>query len=361
MRLPTCNLSPASRSEANSNAWQSTIHTQYGGGYASGNCDRNGCFQLIGGPTAPNYAQSYYGPGKTIDSTRPFEVESSVDLSGGFSVRLNQGASTVTAFDPRVAGNVQGRGVPWPARQGTKQSMGKLVLVASLWTATWLDGDRCTSPCDLQQTHFTLGNLHAAVPFPPALPPPPPPPVPPVPPLPNSPPSPPGKPPLTPPPSPTPLPPPPLPPPPSSGPTSPPSPALSPPMAPAPPPPEPPPLRSPLELLSPPPSTPLAVAASASEPTSSSGLLTAAVGFATFGFGVSAIVLAFNYHLSLQQSRSFTSLRAGAADVDERVPLPLKVQATLELSVLEEPEPGVREHRASRELADAIEPFLHEL
>ena len=32
---------------------QSAIHTQTGGAYGSGKCDRNGCYARVGGPQAP--------------------------------------------------------------------------------------------------------------------------------------------------------------------------------------------------------------------------------------------------------------------------------------------------------------------
>ena len=38
--------------EANNNAMQTAIHTELGGSYGSGNCDRNGCFARVGGPEA---------------------------------------------------------------------------------------------------------------------------------------------------------------------------------------------------------------------------------------------------------------------------------------------------------------------
>eukprot|EP00966_Prymnesium_polylepis_P157523 3640482-Prymnesium_polylepis.2 len=42
---------------------QTAIHTQLGGTYGSGNCDRNGCFARVGGPQSPPELQDAYGPG----------------------------------------------------------------------------------------------------------------------------------------------------------------------------------------------------------------------------------------------------------------------------------------------------------
>ena len=38
--------------EANNHAMQTALHTELGGSYGSGNCDRNGCFERTGGPRA---------------------------------------------------------------------------------------------------------------------------------------------------------------------------------------------------------------------------------------------------------------------------------------------------------------------
>ena len=94
-------------------AQQTAIHTELGGTLGSGNCDRNGCFQKIGGPMSLPSLREAYGPGKTIDSMRPFDVAASVSKDGSFRVALSQGAGrTVTSFDHKVAGNPQGKGVP---------------------------------------------------------------------------------------------------------------------------------------------------------------------------------------------------------------------------------------------------------
>ena len=65
--------------EANNHAMQTAIHTELGGSFGSGNCDKNGCFARVGGPQAPGDQQWKYGRGKTIDSARPFDVRVAVD------------------------------------------------------------------------------------------------------------------------------------------------------------------------------------------------------------------------------------------------------------------------------------------
>ena len=51
--------------EANSNAMQTAMHTQLGGGaVGSGACDRNGCFQKTGGPNSWPASRDAYGPGE---------------------------------------------------------------------------------------------------------------------------------------------------------------------------------------------------------------------------------------------------------------------------------------------------------
>ena len=46
--------------EANNWAMQTAIHTELGGTYGSGNCDRNGCFARVGGPQSPAELQVSY-------------------------------------------------------------------------------------------------------------------------------------------------------------------------------------------------------------------------------------------------------------------------------------------------------------
>ena len=208
--------------EADNRAMQTAIHTELGGTYGSGNCDRNGCFARVGGPQAPPELQNVYGKGAghTINTDQPFEVVTSADSTGGMTIKLKQDGRSIHSFDRRMAGNPQGQGVPAKALEALKWTNGKLALVASLWTAdtSWLDGPGC-GECNLRDASFTIANLHVS-----PTPPPPPPAPPPVP----------YPPPPAPPPSPTP------PPPSTPSPPTPPPPAV-PPQPPQPPPPSPPP------------------------------------------------------------------------------------------------------------------------
>ena len=146
--------------EANNNAMQTAIHTETGGAFGSGNCDRNGCFARVGGPNAPSQYQSSYGAGRSIDSMRPFEVEASVGSDGALGITLAQGGNVVTSFDRHMAGNPQGTGLPPNALSATSASMGKLALVASLWSSpdlSWLDGSCRT--CDLASSSFRISQI----------------------------------------------------------------------------------------------------------------------------------------------------------------------------------------------------------
>jgi hypothetical protein len=118
--------------EANRHAMQTAIHTELGGSYGSGQCDRNGCFARVGGPTAPPDQQGKYGEvHKTIDSARPFRMIAEVDSDGGLKVTLTQPGRSAISFDRRMAGNPQGKGLPANALYATRVAMGKLALVAS--------------------------------------------------------------------------------------------------------------------------------------------------------------------------------------------------------------------------------------
>lgn len=177
--------------EANDGGLQSALHTEPGGSFGTNKCDRIGCFARSGGDNAPEARRNAYGPGKTIDSARPFEVRASVDaVSGALMVLLTQGDAAFVSFDRHIAGNPQGSGVPTGAMEATKsalQSLGGLALVASLWTAddlSWLTGRTCDRKCDVNSASFTISKMVMpfSTPAPPPLPLPPPFPMPPPPP-----------------------------------------------------------------------------------------------------------------------------------------------------------------------------------
>lgn len=90
--------------EANNWAMQTAIHTEQGGAFGSGNCDRNGCFARVGGPASPRQLQNSYGPNKQINSLKPFNVESNVDASGQLTIQLEQDGKRLTTFDRHMAG-----------------------------------------------------------------------------------------------------------------------------------------------------------------------------------------------------------------------------------------------------------------
>jgi hypothetical protein len=203
--------------EANNWAMQTAIHTEHGGDYGSGNCDKNGCFARIGGPMAPRDLRDAFGPFKDINTHSPFEVEAKVDNLGAPTMTLQQRGKHVVSFDQHMAGNPQGRGVPRKALDTVHRAMGKMALVMSLWQSdlSWLDGKGC-SECNLADAYMTVKNLRVGKGAPIMPPPPPPPPLPPFvgllpPPPPPRPPCPPPPSPHPPPPSPSPSPPPPLP------------------------------------------------------------------------------------------------------------------------------------------------------
>ena len=166
--------------EANNRAMQTAIHTQLGGSYGSGNCDRNGCFARVGGPQSPSALQDSYGLARTIDTTKPFNVESVVDMQGALTITLVQEGRRVTSFSRTMAGNPQGGGVPAPALTATAATMGQLALVASMWTAddlSWLNGPGC-SECSIGSASFEIYDLQLGQPAePPVFSPPPPPPL----------------------------------------------------------------------------------------------------------------------------------------------------------------------------------------
>ena len=121
--------------EANNKGWQTALHTDGGGNYGSGQCDKSGCFTKLGsGSGTPGDMQAKYGwKGSNIDTSKPFEVISSVDAGGAWKVTLSQDSKEVTAFSEAISGNPPGGGIPSSAKWKTKHAQGKLALVASLW------------------------------------------------------------------------------------------------------------------------------------------------------------------------------------------------------------------------------------
>lgn len=147
--------------EANNGAMQTAIHTQTGGKYGSGNCDRNGCFARVGGPRAPHNLQRGFGVNDEIDAKRPFKLHAQVDNEGSLEIQLQQDHDTVKTFTRSMAGNPQGKGVPANALPPLKAAQGKLILVASLWASpdlSWLDGTGCNK-CNLNTARMKVKLL----------------------------------------------------------------------------------------------------------------------------------------------------------------------------------------------------------
>ena len=166
--------------EINNNAAQTAIHTEMGNNWGSGPCDQNGCASMIGGPHSPHSTpqqKNLYGPRKMIDSNLPFDVTAEVDAFGEFKVSLKQNEKRVVVFDKHSGGNPPGKGVPTEALLATSASMGKLAVVASLWSDTdmsWFDGSTPRT-CNLETASFKVSNIRTIVkPSPPSPMPPPP-------------------------------------------------------------------------------------------------------------------------------------------------------------------------------------------
>jgi hypothetical protein len=88
--FPHCHCPEMDIQEANTHAWAATPHTCKGnkGDYTS--CDKGGCGKQFSGDE--------YGPGKTIDTNKPFQV--SVTLSPSSVVKLKQGTNMASVHDP---------------------------------------------------------------------------------------------------------------------------------------------------------------------------------------------------------------------------------------------------------------------
>ncbi|KAL3926462.1 MAG: hypothetical protein SGPRY_003287 [Prymnesium sp.] len=93
--------------EADNRAMQTAIHTELGGKYGSGNCDRNGCFARVGGPQSPADLQRVYGKGAShrINTERPFDVITNVDEGGGMTIKLSQDGNRTWCAKVSACGN----------------------------------------------------------------------------------------------------------------------------------------------------------------------------------------------------------------------------------------------------------------
>ena len=141
--------------EANKFAMASTPHTcTYVPPHYYSSCDRGGCGQNV-----LNVDYNGYGPGKRIDTNRPFRL--SVDFIHGGNGRLstitntfNQGGQTLK-FDACNPNYNQWMGYSLPG----------MVLTMSLWGTgdggmSWLDGKSgCHGGCNLGGSKVTFSNI----------------------------------------------------------------------------------------------------------------------------------------------------------------------------------------------------------
>lgn len=141
--------------EANKFAMASTAHTcQYQPPHYYSSCDRGGCGQNV-----LNVDMSGYGPGKRIDTNRPFTL--SVSFITGGNGRLStvtneftQGGQSLK-FDACNPNYLQWMGMSLPG----------IVMSMSLWGTgnggmSWLDGKSgCQGGCNLPGSKVTFSNF----------------------------------------------------------------------------------------------------------------------------------------------------------------------------------------------------------
>ena len=150
--------------EANSHSIQATVHTRRGFGGDS-TCNQWGCAVNWGNFATTADGQStaaLYGPHGRIDSSRPFEVATSLSLDGELVVELEQDGRRTGLFNRSAASNPVGGscggacGIRDPPNEGAPTGLpaealavsaaaaaAGMVLVISLWgnldVGKWLD------------------------------------------------------------------------------------------------------------------------------------------------------------------------------------------------------------------------------
>ena len=140
--------------EANKFAMASTAHTcQYVPPHYYSSCDRGGC-----GTNVLNVDRSGYGPGKRIDTNKPFTLSVSFIVQNGNLATVNnyfsQGSQSVK-FDACNANYLQWMGKSLPG----------MVMTMSLWGTgnggmSWLDGKSgCQGGCDLSNSRVTFSSI----------------------------------------------------------------------------------------------------------------------------------------------------------------------------------------------------------
>jgi hypothetical protein len=137
--FPKCHCPEMDIQEANTHAWAATPHACKGkkGDYTS--CDKGGCGK---------HFSDDYGPGKSIDTKRPFQV--SVTLKGGTTVKLKQGANTATVHDS--------------CSVNSESLTDGMVVAISNWGSSgggmsWLDGHVCSAGTKCNDGAATWSDL----------------------------------------------------------------------------------------------------------------------------------------------------------------------------------------------------------
>ena len=140
--------------EANKFAMASTAHTcQYVPPHYYSSCDRGGC-----GTNVLNINLSGYGPGKRIDTNKPFT------LSMSFITRNNT-LTTVTNYLTQGSQSVKFDACNPAYLQWMGKSLPGMVMTMSLWGTgnggmSWLDGKSgCQGGCDLSNSRVTFSNI----------------------------------------------------------------------------------------------------------------------------------------------------------------------------------------------------------
>ena len=140
--------------EANKYALASTAHTcQYVPPHYYSSCDRGGC-----GTNILNVNSGAYGPGRMIDTNRPFTLSVAFIENNGNLVDVNnyfQQGGTSFKFDSCNANYLQWMGKSLPG----------IAVTMSLWGTgpggmSWLDGKSgCQGGCNLASSKVTFSNF----------------------------------------------------------------------------------------------------------------------------------------------------------------------------------------------------------
>ena len=141
--------------EANKFAMASTAHTcDYHAPHYYSSCDKGGC-----GTNVLDVASNNYGPGKLIDTNKPFT------LSVSFIVGGNGRLTTVNNYFLQEGRNFNFNSCNPDYLQWMGMSLPGIVMTASLWGTgeggmSWLDGKSgCHGGCNLPSSSVTFSNI----------------------------------------------------------------------------------------------------------------------------------------------------------------------------------------------------------